>query len=77
MTICGMCRSLASIVRDAGGIVLVAHPSKHLDVEQFVEFQQLGVDGIEVDFPSASYERSQELRRFASKLDMVVSGGSD
>lgn len=70
-------RSLASIVRDAGGIVLVAHPSKHLDFEQFVEFQQLGVDGIEVDFPSASYERSQELRRFASKLDMVVSGGSD
>ena len=70
-------QSLATIVHDAGGILLVAHPAKELDCSAFAEFQQLGVDGIEVDFPSASYERSQELRRIATDLGMVVSGGSD
>ena len=69
--------TIAKLVHGAGGVILLAHPSKHLDFAAIEEFHHLGIDGLEVDYPSISYERSQELRKFADTLGMVVSGGSD
>lgn len=67
-----------TLIRDAGGVTSVAHPSVYPNHEEIVpRVLDAGVDGVEVfhpDVDEANRERYQNLARFRGKL---VTGGSD
>ena len=73
---------LIKTVHQAGGLVLLAHP---LATEQdfsrleilMAELAHAGLDGIEVDHPTASAAQRAQLREYAARMNFVVSGGSD
>lgn len=74
--------ALIKTVHQAGGVVLLAHPlateSDFGRMESLVaELARAGLDGIEVDHPTASDAQRTRLREYATRLDLVVSGGSD
>lgn len=66
------------MIRSAGGVTSVAHPTVYPNHEQIViEALDAGVDGVEVFHPNVSdadRERYTSIARFRSKL---VTGGSD
>jgi hypothetical protein len=41
------------------------------------ELRELGLQAVEVDFPSCRPARGKELRQLAGQLGLAVSGGSD
>ncbi len=65
------------MIRDAGGLSFVAHPSHHLSVELLQRLQKLGMDGVEVVHPSHSPEEMERISSFAQRNDLLMCGGSD
>ncbi len=65
------------VVHAAGGVTSLAHPSSELVFEQFAQFQSLGLDAIETQFPSAAYQRTLQLSSWAKELKFGATGGSD
>lgn len=71
-----------SLLHNAGGVAVLAHP---LQLENSIEelsivLQQLsvmGLDGIEVYYPTHSKKFRNQLIAFADKYSLVMSGGSD
>lgn len=68
---------VVACVHEAGGFVSLAHPSNDLARCDLERFQQLGLDAVEVEFPSASRSRSVLLRQWAQELGLGCTGGSD
>lgn len=64
-------------VREAGGVVIVAHPGNLYSLAELKKLMEAGVDGLEVIHPSHSWEIQQELERFAEDNGLLISGGSD
>jgi predicted metal-dependent phosphoesterase TrpH len=64
-------------VRNAAGVAALAHPSYDCTREDLLELRGLGLQAVEVDFPSCRRSRSQQLRRWAQELGLAVAGGSD
>jgi len=72
-----------SLINDAGGISIIAHPSS-IDYSDMADFENKlkgfideGVEGIEV---FASFNKPNEVNEFmglAEKYDLIISGGSD
>jgi predicted metal-dependent phosphoesterase TrpH len=65
------------LVRAAGGVASWAHPPAATSFEQFAELRRLGLGAIEVEFADIRRARNRQLREFAAKLGLAVSGGSD
>jgi 3',5'-nucleoside bisphosphate phosphatase len=65
------------LVRAAGGVASWAHPPAAAPFEHFAELRRLGLSAIEVEFADVSRARNRQLRDFAGKLGLAVSGGSD
>jgi predicted metal-dependent phosphoesterase TrpH len=65
------------LVRAAGGLTSIAHPSPVLSQEGLTRLRDLGVQAIEAAYPSIRAAREQELRKWATALGLVVTGGSD
>ncbi|MDP2043701.1 MAG: PHP domain-containing protein [Candidatus Omnitrophota bacterium] len=65
------------LIRDAGGVAVLAHPYILENDGLIAEFARCGLQGLEVYYP----EHSQSLINFyldmAKKLDLLVTGGSD
>jgi predicted metal-dependent phosphoesterase TrpH len=65
------------LIRDAGGVAVLAHPYILENDGLIAEFARCGLQGLEVYYP----EHSQSLVNFylglAKKLDLLVTGGSD
>lgn len=66
-----------SCVRRAGGIASWAHPSDACTRLSLGELRGLGLDAVEVEYPSARTGRRRELRAMAAELRLAVTGGSD
>ena len=64
-------------LRNAGGIVALAHPHSATTEADLRELQSLGMNAVEVSFPSSSMSRTAELRTWAANLGLLASGGSD
>lgn len=66
-----------AIVRQAGGIPILAHPPEDLDENFFAQWKQRGLMGLECDYPWPSRSRSKILKNMASQLGLLATGGSD
>ena len=74
--------AMLGIVRDAGGVPVVAHPwgrtdPSALQEEGLARLQQLGLAGVEVDHQDHAPRRREELRAIAGNLGLLVTGSSD
>ena len=63
------------LIKENNGLCVLAHPClyKKNDIEDLIK---LGVDGIEVVYPSVE-NREQKYRDLAKKYNLIVTGGSD
>lgn len=69
--------TLIDLVRDAGGVTVLAHPAESID-EAFVrEMAGIGLRGLEVQHPSHEEATAERWREVALSLDLVPTGGSD
>lgn len=73
---------MLSIVRDAGGVPVIAHPWGRTDTSALLEeglapLKELGLAGLEVDHQDHSAAQRQELRAIAADLGLLVTGSSD
>ncbi|MBI3408663.1 MAG: PHP domain-containing protein [Planctomycetes bacterium] len=66
-----------ALVRAAGGVAAWAHPTYDCDRESLTELRHLGMQAVEVEFPSGRPSRCKALRALASELGLAVTGGSD
>jgi predicted metal-dependent phosphoesterase TrpH len=66
-----------ALVRAAGGVGSLAHPSAALTLPRLTALKELGLQGIEADYPSHKSARAKELRQWALALGLAVTGGSD
>ncbi|MDR0953746.1 MAG: PHP domain-containing protein [Elusimicrobiota bacterium] len=66
-----------SMIHKAGGLAFIAHPGIIKDAWNFPLWVQAGLDGIEVYYPSHSFELRQDLLGLAKKYNLLISGGSD
>ncbi len=65
------------LVRRAGGVTSLAHPSAGLTMPQLTALKELGLQAIETDYPSHKTSRAKERRQWAAALGLAVTGGSD
>ncbi|MBN1477688.1 PHP domain-containing protein [Candidatus Sumerlaeota bacterium] len=71
------------MIHDAGGVAILAHPSQLLcdtaaELEGMVtELRDLGLDGIETQWSTATAEEMEEAERLAERHGLLRSGGSD
>ena len=73
---------MLGIVRDAGGVPVIAHPWGRTDrsalmEEGLAELKQHGLAGLEVDHQDHTAALREELRAIARNLDLIVTGSSD
>jgi predicted metal-dependent phosphoesterase TrpH len=75
-------RDAIAMIREAGGITFLAHPSS-LDPSLrstsslLKELKKVGLDGVEVYYPSHSPKTVKTLLKMAQDLGLLISGGSD
>ena len=60
-----------------GGIAAAAHLGEHGSEGQIRQFQEQGLDGLEVRHPSHSPATERRLTAIAERLGLAVTGGSD
>jgi predicted metal-dependent phosphoesterase TrpH len=66
-----------ALVRGAGGVSSWAHPPADVTLEQAIELRALGLNALEVVYPSFAAARRQRLRDLARETGLAVTGGSD
>ena len=65
------------MLREAGGLSVIAHPGADGSRSRLEAFKRLGFDGVEVRHPSHTVEDIARLGTLADYLGLVPSGGSD
>lgn len=65
------------VVREAGGIAVLAHPGQLSNFEAIDEWVGLGLEGIEVYHPNHNEEDRKMSRQYAQKHNLIMTGGSD
>lgn len=70
-------KSVIDSIHEAGGIAVLAHPYRSGCENSIDLLIKMGIDGIEINHPSANEEQQANLRKIASKAKLLVTGGSD
>ncbi len=70
-------REAISIIHNAGGATVLAHPRNTFTFEETESFAKDGLDGIEAHYPSHTRADEENALKAADRLDLVVTGGSD
>ncbi|MBV9879883.1 MAG: PHP domain-containing protein [Gemmatirosa sp.] len=70
-------RDAIQLVRDAGGIVVWAHPGSEGRRERVERLVAAGLDGLEIRHPSHTTDDMQRLGALVDFFRLVPSGGSD
>ena len=70
-------QQVAALAHAVGGIVVAAHLGDHGTEGQVRQFQDQGLDGVEVRHPSHSPGTERRLTGIAQRLGLGISGGSD
>ncbi len=65
------------LIHGAGGVASWAHPTYDGCRPNLQTLARLGLDAIEVDFPTCRPSRQKHLRDWASELGLAVTAGSD
>mgnify|MGYP000951926140 FL=1 len=65
------------LIKEAGGIAVLAHPGLIADSNQIREVIKLGIEGLEVYYPEHSREQQQKLAAWAGQYKLLMTGGSD
>ncbi len=66
-----------SFIANAGGISILAHPSKYISDTELAELIRAGLDGIEVIHPSHGPDRIKYYRGIVAEYFLLEGGGSD
>lgn len=64
-------------VHNAGGIAVLAHPSTFDNFDEIDKYIELGLDGIEVWYPTVTDEDIEKLSKICKKNKLLMTGGSD
>jgi predicted metal-dependent phosphoesterase TrpH len=70
-------RRALEILREAGGVPILAHPGVYRLDGALELFLEGGLQGIEVEHPMHTREQVESFRQLAKSHDLVVTGGSD
>jgi len=70
-------QQVAELVHAVGGVAVAAHLGDHGTEGQIRQFQEQGLDGLEVRHPSHSPGTERRLTGIAQRLGLAISGGSD
>ena len=71
-------RETVRVIRDCGGVVVLAHPQEYDSFDLFRELTNKGlIDGVEVFHPRNSIGFRQQLLEIAIDKDLIITGGSD
>ena len=71
------------LIHDAGGMAVISHPISlgfrlYADIaDEIITLKKLGLEGVEVYYPSHSKNINNWLRKFARDNDLLMTGGSD
>lgn len=68
---------VTELVHAVGGLTVAAHLGDHGTEGQIRQFQEQGLDGVEVRHPSHAPAVEQRLTKIATRLGLAISGGSD
>lgn len=67
----------AQMIRQAGGVSVLAHPRRLVEDEWIPELVAAGIQGIEVYHPDHTPAVAEMYRRMATTLGLQITGGSD
>lgn len=67
----------ARLIREAGGVAVLAHPYRLVEDEWIPALVQEGIQGIEVFHSDHNAQAAQFYRRVAAERGLLVTGGSD
>jgi 3',5'-nucleoside bisphosphate phosphatase len=65
------------VARQAGGVVVLAHPHLNLSSGNIQAFVEAGIDGLETAHPRLKPSQSRELAALAESRGLLTTGGSD
>ncbi|UWG98651.1 PHP domain-containing protein [Dehalobacter sp. DCM] len=65
------------IIRDAGGVAVVAHPGSFCTAQEISQWVKVGLQGIEVFHPENSADDRWRLTKIAKQNGLIITGGSD
>jgi predicted metal-dependent phosphoesterase TrpH len=71
-----LARAIA-LVRQAGGVAALAHPSYDWTRQELAGLRDLGLGAVEADYPGFRPSWRRQLRDLARDLGLAVTGGSD
>lgn len=66
-----------TLIKEAGGVAVLAHPGLYDDDELVQELIVFGLDGIEVNHPDNDEVQKMRYSKWAAQYGIVVTGGSD
>ncbi|UIO40875.1 PHP domain-containing protein [Brevibacillus brevis] len=66
-----------TLIKEAGGVAVLAHPGLYDDDELVQELIVFGLDGIEVNHPDNDEVQKMRYSKWAAQYGMVVTAGSD
>ncbi|NRS47527.1 PHP domain-containing protein [Brevibacillus sp. HB2.2] len=66
-----------TLIKEAGGVAVLAHPGLYDDDELVQELIVFGLDGIEVNHPDNDEVQKMRYSKWAAQYGLVVTGGSD
>lgn len=66
---------LIQLVKDAGGIIFVAHP--HNQLQHIDALIEMGITGLEVWHPDLTEEEKKQAHKIGLEKGLFISGGSD
>ncbi|TKI54518.1 PHP domain-containing protein [Brevibacillus antibioticus] len=66
-----------TLIKEAGGVAVLAHPGLYDDEELVQELIVFGLDGIEVNHPDNDEVQKMRYSKWAAQYGLVVTGGSD
>ncbi|OGR89763.1 MAG: hypothetical protein A3A86_04600 [Elusimicrobia bacterium RIFCSPLOWO2_01_FULL_60_11] len=64
-------------ILSAKGVPVVAHPGYYVSPEAILELAKLGLQGLEVYYPTHNADQIGNFLDFAKKNDLLATGGSD
>jgi predicted metal-dependent phosphoesterase TrpH len=77
------CEETIKMIRDAGGVPVLAHPAllninEDFQLEELIQnLIKIGMRGIEVYYPEHSPKQMQRYRELANKYNLLITGGTD
>ena len=70
--------TVLSLIREARGVAVLAHPSVYKSMELAAELAEKGlIDGVEIEHPRNTQQDKETLRLLAARHNLIVTGGSD